>query len=101
MILAVEDAEVTVLNQEPELLPTSSTITTDSSKQWAKRRRRPTSLVHLRNDAAAKISDVADCQQSYYTAKLEMAREKHALEMSVLNLHQQLLTKQLAKVTEE
>jgi hypothetical protein len=114
MILAIEDAQAPVW-AEAEACgppPTSSTINDDSSKRWAKKRRRPTSLVHLRNDAAVKISDVADIQQSYYQAKLnmaiekhaaqmEMAKEKHAFELSVLSLQEQLLMKQLANITEE
>jgi hypothetical protein len=90
----------------------SAAVVDDSSKKWAKQRRRPTGLLHVRNDAAAKISDVASTQKSYYQAKLDMAREKHASELSmaqekhaaemlVLSLQQQLLKKQLSEVIEQ
>jgi hypothetical protein len=73
----------------------------DTSRQWAKKRRRPTGLGHVRTDAAAKISDVAEAQTTYYNALLQMAHEKHDAEMELIKLKQMLIYKKLSKVSEE
>ena len=91
----------------------SSSATGTVSRQWASaNRRRPAqSRRPVRSssnqDAAEKISAVANIQADYYKEKLKMKQQQHELflvehakRMHVLDLQEQLTVKQLRKFDE-
>jgi len=92
---------------------TAATATGTVSRQWASaNRRRPAqSRRPVRSssnqDAAEKISAVANIQADYYKEKLKMKQQQHELflvehakRMHVLDLQEQLTVKQLRKFDE-
>jgi len=84
---------------------TSAAVSAPSSvsgKKWAGRRRpRPTcSSAVATAEAAAKISNMAESEKAYYTAKLDMEKKEHEIRMRILLLQEEIEIKRLRKLEE-
>jgi hypothetical protein len=76
------------------------TVIENSRKVWAGRRRPRPPNTSATAEAAARIAHMADAEQAYYTAKLEMDRKEHEIRMRVLLLQEEFEIKRLKKLEE-